>query len=250
MDVSVSIWCSNLDPWNPYGRRTRTLACDMAEIHLWQRCISASLAENTNTSHPSVPRWGLLQITCCCSQNRGTEHCRFCRDSLPEARRGLISPVCANIAPFGVITPIKVVSNLIFQTTPVVFPISRHDLGEEQEQACRSIAFPRASRSPRHSLQPHSSSLTTAAMLARLARLTRASGTQSPHRRFSLFPQYEGHKISRITVYQVDLPLHESSYNWSGGKSVSTFDATVVRVDTDSGFTGYGEVSHLQLSNS
>jgi hypothetical protein len=28
-------------------------------------------------------------------------------------------------------------------------------------------------------------------------------------------------KIKRIRAYQVDLPLHEGSYKWSGGKSVS-----------------------------
>jgi hypothetical protein len=37
-------------------------------------------------------------------------------------------------------------------------------------------------------------------------------------------------KITRIQVYQVDLPLHEKSYKWSGGKSVDVFDATVVKV--------------------
>ena len=40
-------------------------------------------------------------------------------------------------------------------------------------------------------------------------------------------------RIQRITAYQVDLPLHEGSYNWSGGKSVTTFDSTVVAVETD-----------------
>ena len=35
-------------------------------------------------------------------------------------------------------------------------------------------------------------------------------------------------KITRIKVFQVDLPLHEGSYKWSGGKSVSVFDSTVV----------------------
>ena len=34
-------------------------------------------------------------------------------------------------------------------------------------------------------------------------------------------------KITKISAYQVDLPLHEGSYNWSGGKSVSVFDSTV-----------------------
>ncbi len=48
-------------------------------------------------------------------------------------------------------------------------------------------------------------------------------------------------KISSIKAYQVDLPLHEGSYNWSGGKSVAVFDSTVVAVETDAGLTGYGE---------
>ena len=52
-------------------------------------------------------------------------------------------------------------------------------------------------------------------------------------------------KITRIVVYQVDLPLHEGSYRWSGGKSVLVFDSTVVRVETDSGLVGYGEVCPL-----
>ena len=43
--------------------------------------------------------------------------------------------------------------------------------------------------------------------------------------------------ITRISAYRVELPLHEGSYNWSGGKSVSVFDSTVVRVDTDAGIT-------------
>jgi len=51
--------------------------------------------------------------------------------------------------------------------------------------------------------------------------------------------------IQRISVYQVDLPLHEGSYNWSGGKSVEVFDSTIVRVDTDSGVQGFGEVCPL-----
>lgn len=52
-------------------------------------------------------------------------------------------------------------------------------------------------------------------------------------------------KISRITVYQVDLPLKEGSYQWSGGKSVEVFDSTVVAVETDAGLTGWGEVCPL-----
>lgn len=53
-------------------------------------------------------------------------------------------------------------------------------------------------------------------------------------------------KIRRISVYQVDLPLHEGSYNWSGGKSVSVFDSTVVRIETDDpDIVGHGEVCPL-----
>jgi L-alanine-DL-glutamate epimerase-like enolase superfamily enzyme len=52
-------------------------------------------------------------------------------------------------------------------------------------------------------------------------------------------------KITRILAYQVDLPLHEGSYKWSGGKSVSVFDSTIVAIETDDGLTGYGEVCPL-----
>ncbi len=52
-------------------------------------------------------------------------------------------------------------------------------------------------------------------------------------------------KIRSISAYKVDLPLHEGSYNWSGGKSVSIFDSTIVAVETDEGVTGYGEVCPL-----
>ena len=52
-------------------------------------------------------------------------------------------------------------------------------------------------------------------------------------------------KITRLLAYQVDLPLREGSYNWSGGKSVSVFDSTIVRVETDEGLVGHGEVCPL-----
>jgi L-alanine-DL-glutamate epimerase-like enolase superfamily enzyme len=52
-------------------------------------------------------------------------------------------------------------------------------------------------------------------------------------------------RITRIAAYQVDLPLHEGSYKWSGGKAVTVFDSTVVHVETDAGITGYGEVCPL-----
>ena len=34
-------------------------------------------------------------------------------------------------------------------------------------------------------------------------------------------------KIVRIFAHRVELPLHEGSYKWSGGKSVAVFDSTV-----------------------
>jgi L-alanine-DL-glutamate epimerase-like enolase superfamily enzyme len=52
-------------------------------------------------------------------------------------------------------------------------------------------------------------------------------------------------RITRVSAWQVDLPLHEGSYKWSGGKSVTVFDSTVVAVETDAGITGFGEVCPL-----
>jgi L-alanine-DL-glutamate epimerase-like enolase superfamily enzyme len=52
-------------------------------------------------------------------------------------------------------------------------------------------------------------------------------------------------KITRILAYRVELPLHEGSYKWSGGKSVSVFDSTIVRVETDTELAGHGEVCPL-----
>jgi L-alanine-DL-glutamate epimerase-like enolase superfamily enzyme len=51
--------------------------------------------------------------------------------------------------------------------------------------------------------------------------------------------------ITGIKTYRVALPLHEGSYKWSGGNSVSVFDSTVVEILTDAGVTGYGEVCPL-----
>lgn len=52
-------------------------------------------------------------------------------------------------------------------------------------------------------------------------------------------------KIRKISAYAVNLPLHEGSYRWSGGKSVQVFDSTLVRIDTDAGLTGWGEACPL-----
>lgn len=52
-------------------------------------------------------------------------------------------------------------------------------------------------------------------------------------------------RITAINVYQVDLPLHEGSYKWSGGNSVEVFDSTLVEIETDDGVRGVGEVCPL-----
>jgi cis-L-3-hydroxyproline dehydratase len=52
-------------------------------------------------------------------------------------------------------------------------------------------------------------------------------------------------KITRISAYRVELPLSEGSYKWSGGKSVTVFDSTIVQVETDAGIVGYGEACPL-----
>jgi len=52
-------------------------------------------------------------------------------------------------------------------------------------------------------------------------------------------------KIIRIVAHRVELPLHETTYKWSGGKSVAVFDSTIVGVETDAGLTGWGEVCPL-----
>ena len=52
-------------------------------------------------------------------------------------------------------------------------------------------------------------------------------------------------KITRIFAHRVELPLREGSYKWSGGKSITVFDSTIVGIETDTGLVGYGEVCPL-----
>ncbi len=46
-------------------------------------------------------------------------------------------------------------------------------------------------------------------------------------------------KISRIQAFQIDLPMKEGSYSWST-QSHSSFDSTVVIIETDEGISGIG----------
>jgi L-alanine-DL-glutamate epimerase-like enolase superfamily enzyme len=52
-------------------------------------------------------------------------------------------------------------------------------------------------------------------------------------------------RIVNIFAHRVELPLREGSYKWSGGKSVTVFDSTIVGVETDTGLVGHGEVCPL-----
>src|SRR5215472_11610324 len=52
-------------------------------------------------------------------------------------------------------------------------------------------------------------------------------------------------KIARILAYQVDLPLKEGGYSFSGGRSIRGYDSTIVRIETDAGVVGFGEVCPL-----
>jgi len=48
-------------------------------------------------------------------------------------------------------------------------------------------------------------------------------------------------KISKISVYQVDLPYSNGTYKLSGGRVYTSFDATIVCVETSCGQIGWGE---------
>ena len=52
-------------------------------------------------------------------------------------------------------------------------------------------------------------------------------------------------RISRITVYRVELPFVDGCYSFAKGKSVSVADAPVVRIETDEGVVGWGEACPL-----
>lgn len=48
-------------------------------------------------------------------------------------------------------------------------------------------------------------------------------------------------KIARIDVFQVDLPYAGGVYRLSGGRTYTSFDATIVRITTQCGIEGWGE---------
>jgi L-alanine-DL-glutamate epimerase-like enolase superfamily enzyme len=52
-------------------------------------------------------------------------------------------------------------------------------------------------------------------------------------------------KIKRIDAFQVEYHLLDKTYAWSGGHAVEGFVSTIVRITTDTGLAGYGEVCPL-----
>ena len=52
-------------------------------------------------------------------------------------------------------------------------------------------------------------------------------------------------KIKSIEVYKINLPLKEGKYNWSHDNSVSVFDSTIVKINTNKNISGFGEVCTL-----
>lgn len=52
-------------------------------------------------------------------------------------------------------------------------------------------------------------------------------------------------RITKIEVFQVKYGLHDKTYAWSGGHSVSEFISNIVKISTDGGIQGYGEVCPL-----
>jgi cis-L-3-hydroxyproline dehydratase len=52
-------------------------------------------------------------------------------------------------------------------------------------------------------------------------------------------------QITKVDVYQVSYGLCDGRYAWSGGHEVTSFTSTIVKISTDEGLAGYGEVCPL-----
>lgn len=52
-------------------------------------------------------------------------------------------------------------------------------------------------------------------------------------------------RITRIAAYRLELPFAGGAYGVSGGRMASSFDSTVVVIETDAGIEGYGETAAL-----
>jgi cis-L-3-hydroxyproline dehydratase len=52
-------------------------------------------------------------------------------------------------------------------------------------------------------------------------------------------------RITKITAYSQNQPFRDGAYTCSGGRSALGFDSTIVRIDTDAGLAGWGEMAPL-----
>jgi cis-L-3-hydroxyproline dehydratase len=52
-------------------------------------------------------------------------------------------------------------------------------------------------------------------------------------------------RITKITAYRQEQPFRDGAYTCSGGRSALGFDSTIVRIDTDAGLIGWGEMAPL-----
>jgi L-alanine-DL-glutamate epimerase-like enolase superfamily enzyme len=52
-------------------------------------------------------------------------------------------------------------------------------------------------------------------------------------------------RITKITAYRQNQPFRDGAYTCSGGRSALGFDSTIVRIDTDAGLAGWGEMAPL-----
>lgn len=52
-------------------------------------------------------------------------------------------------------------------------------------------------------------------------------------------------RIKAIEVFATALPLREGRYSWAQGSSIAVFDSTLVKVETDTGVSGWGETCPL-----
>lgn len=52
-------------------------------------------------------------------------------------------------------------------------------------------------------------------------------------------------RIQQIDVFQIKYGLRDNVYAWSGGHSVNEFLSNIVRISTDDGIVGYGEICPL-----
>ncbi len=51
--------------------------------------------------------------------------------------------------------------------------------------------------------------------------------------------------IQRISCFKVSVPIKDGTYSMSGGRDLDAFDTTIVRIETNDGLSGWGEVTPL-----